>query len=80
MSVVGDNLRRIRTSKSHSQTWVGAALGHNTGSYISAIERGVKHPSPDVISKIETRLGVPSGTLLENTRLPLRKKPGELQA
>lgn len=57
MSVVGDNLLRIRTSRRISQHAVGLSIGHSTGSYISAIERGRKHPTPDTLSKLAAFLG-----------------------
>lgn len=70
MSVVGDNIYRIRTGLGISQKEVGAALGHTGGSYISAIERGEKHPSPEKLGTIAHRLGVKPEDLKKTPEQP----------
>lgn len=52
LSVVGDNIRRIRQSLGLSQEELGRAIGHTGGSYISAIEHGRKYPSDEMLARI----------------------------
>lgn len=63
MSVVGDNLRTYRQAAGMSQEALGKAIGHNSGSYISAIELGHKHPSAEMIALIAQSLGVQAAEL-----------------
>lgn len=57
MSTIGKNLKRLRGKHGFSQQQLGEAIGHGGGAYISAIERGKKHPGPDTLAALAAALG-----------------------
>ena len=63
MSIIGSNIKRLREEQQLSQAATGRAIGHSGGKYISAIERGQKHPSPEMLTRIAAALGTTPGDL-----------------
>ena len=57
MSIVGDNLRRIRTARGMYQSDLGERIG-KTQKAISAWERGARNPSNDDVRMLAKVLGV----------------------
>lgn len=57
MSIVGDNIRRIRSARGIYQADLGEMIG-KTQKAISAYERGVRNPSNDDVRLIAKALGV----------------------
>jgi transcriptional regulator with XRE-family HTH domain len=54
---LGDNIRRIRQEKGMSQGDISRALDMDRG-YISRVEKGIKNPTIDTLSKIANALKV----------------------
>ena len=54
----GKKLRALRIEKSYSQEELGFKAGLDR-TYISGIERGIRNPSLENISKLAKALGVP---------------------
>lgn len=65
MTIIGENVKAYRDKLSLTQEDLGQAIGHASGSYISAIERGVKHPTVIMIGKIALALDVTEADLCQ---------------
>ena len=61
---LGDNLKRIRTSKGISQGDIARSLEVSRG-FVSNIENGKTNPTLSTISKLAKALGVSSNELLK---------------
>jgi len=78
VSTVGRNLGRLLGERGMTGNELGQQLGHKTGSYVSAIVSGRKHPGPGMIEKIAAALDVSPAKL---TQAPgPAPKPGKYQA
>ena len=75
--LVGANVRDLRIRRKLTQGQLAA--GSFSASYISAVERGKRHPSLAALSFLARRLGVPPSLLLvgvESGSLPGETRPG----
>ena len=70
---LGLNLKKLREEQGFSQEAFADHCGlHRT--YISGIERGVRNPTVIILDKIAKALKVPAGQLLDEVRLPNRRR------
>jgi transcriptional regulator with XRE-family HTH domain len=63
-NVLAQNIRRYRKQKGWTQEDLAEALGTDR-TYVSSMERGLRNPSIQVVSKIAEVLGVESFMLLK---------------
>ena len=63
-SKLGQNLKRIRTTKKLSQGDIGKKLGLHRA-YISGVEHGKRNPTLATIQKLAVALGVSADELLK---------------
>jgi transcriptional regulator with XRE-family HTH domain len=72
------NLKDYRKTEKISQAKL-AELCESTQAYIAEIEVGKKFPSPDMIERIASALGVESYCLFQNMKIPNTRKLTPLQ-
>lgn len=66
-SILGANLKRLRTAKGWSQEEYAFEAGiHRT--YVSDIERGARNPTIEILVKLAKPLGVEAADLIREPR------------
>lgn len=76
LSILGQNVKRLRKELNMSQEELGNRCGHTTSnarSWVSKIENGVNDPSTSDVSLLAKALGVKPVELMENSQEEERK-------
>lgn len=65
MSIIGDNIARLRKERGWTAAYLGRMAGYQTKSAVPHFESGNRVPGPDALQRIAGALGVPESELTE---------------